>query len=82
MERNPWWQQIQGPFPTWDGKPVGIKADGGGSIRGHGRIGNMRIWQAAHARDAKRRFRRLLASALPRPTHSGPKQPGHRYYVT
>lgn len=52
MERNPWWQNVgEGPFPTWRG-PVGVKADGGGSIRGQGRVGAMRIHRAVCNRDA------------------------------
>eukprot|EP00877_Chromochloris_zofingiensis_P009397 jgi/Chrzof1/4710/Cz14g23200.t1 len=45
MEKNPWWQNVQGPFPRWTG-PVGIKADGGGSIRGCGRVGKMLVHRA------------------------------------
>lgn len=52
MEKNPWWSSLQGPLPSWDGKPVGVKRDGGGSIRGQGRIGPMRLHRAAHNKDA------------------------------
>lgn len=51
MERTPWWTRIDGPFETWPG-PVGVKEDGGGSIRGRGRVGNMRLHRAANRRDA------------------------------
>eukprot|EP00879_Flechtneria_rotunda_P002113 GHRR01002295.1.p1 GENE.GHRR01002295.1~~GHRR01002295.1.p1 ORF type:complete len:185 (+),score=55.81 GHRR01002295.1:292-846(+) len=47
MERNPWWQNITGPYSEWSG-PVGVKPDGGGSIRGQGRVGNMKVHRAVH----------------------------------
>jgi len=48
MERSLWWMNIDTTnLPTWSG-PVGIKADGGGSIRGQGRVGSMRIHRAVH----------------------------------
>ena len=50
MEKNPWWTNVQGPFPSWKG-PVGIKEDGGGSIRGQGRVGEMRLHRAVCLRD-------------------------------
>ncbi len=50
MEKNPWWTSVQGPFPSWKG-PVGIKEDGGGSIRGQGRVGEMRLHRAVCLRD-------------------------------
>lgn len=34
-------------LPNWQG-PVGVKADGGGSIRGQGRVGSMRVHRAVH----------------------------------
>ncbi|KAJ9523435.1 hypothetical protein QJQ45_005338 [Haematococcus lacustris] len=37
----------------WDGKAVGVKPDGGGSIRGQGRVGPMRLHRAAHNRNAE-----------------------------
>ena len=33
MERNPWWKNVQGPFPDWEG-PVGVKEDGGAQLDG------------------------------------------------
>eukprot|EP00775_Hariotina_reticulata_P011965 gene11965-12108_t len=49
MERNPWWMSLDGQdLVQWPGHPVGVKADGGGSIRGQGRVGNMRIHRAVH----------------------------------
>jgi hypothetical protein len=48
MERNPWWQNIDSNnLTSWSG-PVGIKADGGGSIRGQGRVGPMKVHRAVH----------------------------------
>lgn len=48
MERSPWWMNIDSSnLPQWSG-PVGVKADGGGSIRGQGRVGSMRIHRATH----------------------------------
>lgn len=49
MEKNPWWQNVQGPFPVWEG-PKGVKPDGGGNIRGQGRVGDMKLHRAAHNR--------------------------------
>lgn len=47
MERNPWWQNVAGDSGVWKG-PVGVKPDGGGSIRGQGRVGDMKIHRAVH----------------------------------
>lgn len=56
MERNPWWAPLAGKeLASWDG-PVGIKADGGGSIRGCGRVGSMLLHKAACNRDAQRKW--------------------------
>ena len=33
MERNPWYKNVEGPFPAQYGC-VGVKEDGGGSMRG------------------------------------------------
>jgi hypothetical protein len=49
MEKNPWWQNVQGPFLVWEG-PKGVKPDGGGNIRGQGRVGDMKLHRAAHNR--------------------------------
>ncbi|DBA87423.1 hypothetical protein WJX77_001859 [Trebouxia sp. C0004] len=45
VEKNPWWHNVSGPFLVWQG-PVGVKEDGGGCTRGHGRVGNMIIHRA------------------------------------
>ncbi|KAF8058835.1 TNNI3K [Scenedesmus sp. PABB004] len=52
MERHPWWAELDASarLPTWDGRPVGVKADGGGSVRGQGKIGAMALHRAAHNR--------------------------------
>lgn len=50
MEKNPWWQNVAGPFPAWRG-PKGVKADGGGSVRGQGRVGRMLLHHAVFNRD-------------------------------
>jgi hypothetical protein len=49
MEKDPWWQNVQGPFPTWKG-PKGVKPDGGGSVRGQGRVGRMLLHRAVFNR--------------------------------
>jgi hypothetical protein len=50
MERSPWWMHLNtSSLPSWAG-PVGIKADGGGSIRGQGRVGEMQLHRAVHNR--------------------------------
>ena len=50
MEKNPWWKNVSGPFPKWEG-PVGCKADGGGCHRARGKVGEMRIHRAVHNKD-------------------------------
>ncbi|GBF91700.1 hypothetical protein Rsub_04004 [Raphidocelis subcapitata] len=50
MERNPWWQALSGPFPVWKG-PKGVKPDGGGNVRGQGRVGRMLLHRAVFNRD-------------------------------
>ena len=50
VEKNPWWHNVNGPFLDWHG-PVGIKQDGGGCTRGHGRVGNMVIHRAVCNKD-------------------------------
>ena len=50
MEKNPWWTRIEGPYETWPG-PIGVKDDGGGSIRGRGRVGPMVVHRAVCNRD-------------------------------
>eukprot|EP00798_Chlamydomonas_sp_ICE-L_P028998 gene28998-32191_t len=54
MERNPWFKNVSGPFPAWAPNPkgsTGVKKDGGGSIRGCGRVGPMLIHRAVCNRD-------------------------------
>ncbi len=51
MEKNPWWQNVSGPFPTWKG-PKGVKEDGGGNVRGQGRVGAMKVHRAVFNRAA------------------------------
>jgi hypothetical protein len=50
VEKNPWWKNVSGPFPETYG-PVGVKADGGGSMAGRGRVGPMRLHRACANRD-------------------------------
>uniref|UniRef100_A0A383VJ57 Uncharacterized protein n=1 Tax=Tetradesmus obliquus TaxID=3088 RepID=A0A383VJ57_TETOB len=50
MERNPWWQNVAGDSGAWPG-PVGVKPDGGGSIRGQGRVGSMKLHRACHNKE-------------------------------
>eukprot|EP00976_Prorocentrum_cordatum_P037891 769697-Prorocentrum_minimum.AAC.2 len=42
VEKNPWWNNVEGPFPAAYGC-IGVKDDGGGSMRGRGLVGSMRI---------------------------------------
>lgn len=50
VERNPWHSRVKGPFPEKYGC-VGVKEDGGGSMRGRGLVGKMRIHRAVFNRD-------------------------------
>lgn len=50
VEKNPWWRNVDGPFPESYGC-VGVKADGGGSMAGHGLVGPMRLHRACNMRD-------------------------------
>ncbi|MEW5304303.1 MAG: hypothetical protein WDW38_011058 [Sanguina aurantia] len=59
MEVDPWYKRVQGPFPVWDG-PKGVKADGGGSIRGCGMVGKMKLHRAVMNRDTEG-IKRLIA---------------------
>ena len=53
VERNPWWKNVSGPFPKWEG-PIGCKEDGGGSHRGRGTVGKMLIHRATNNHDKAR----------------------------
>jgi hypothetical protein len=50
VERNPWYTRVQGPFPEQYGC-VGVKSDGGGSMRGRGTVGAMKLHRAVFNRD-------------------------------
>jgi hypothetical protein len=50
VEKNPWWKNVSGPFPKWEG-PVGCKEDGGGCHYGRGLVGKMIIHRAVHNKD-------------------------------
>jgi len=50
VEKNPWWKNVSGPFPSWQG-PVGVKEDGGGCHRAKGWVGKMQIHRAVNNRD-------------------------------
>jgi hypothetical protein len=50
VEKNPWWRNVSGPFPKWDG-PIGCKEDGGGSHRGRGTVGKMLVHRAVNNQD-------------------------------
>ena len=50
VERNPWYTRVKGPFPEQYGC-VGVKEDGGGSMRGRGTVGPMRLHRAVFNRD-------------------------------
>jgi len=51
VERNPWYSRVKGPFPESYGC-VGVKPDGGGSMRGRGTVGKMRVHHAVFNRDS------------------------------
>jgi hypothetical protein len=61
VEKNPWWKNVQGPFPKWEG-PVGCKEDGGGSHRGRGTVGKMLIHRAVNNHDKDRATARTACS--------------------
>lgn len=50
VEKNPWWKNVSGPFPSWEG-PIGCKEDGGGSHRGQGLVGKMNVHRAVNNQD-------------------------------
>ena len=50
VERNPWYTRVKGPFPETYGC-VGVKDDGGGSMRGRGTVGPMLLHRAVFNRD-------------------------------
>lgn len=47
VEKNPWWKNVSGPFPEQYGA-VGVKGDGGGSMRGRGLVGKMILHRAVN----------------------------------
>ena len=50
VEKNPWWKNVSGPFPKWEG-PTGCKEDGGGCHRGQGLVGTMAVHRAVNNHD-------------------------------
>ncbi|EFJ52355.1 hypothetical protein VOLCADRAFT_86708 [Volvox carteri f. nagariensis] len=47
-----WWVSVSdASLPSWQG-PVGVKEDGGGCVRGCGRVGGMRVHRAVCNRNA------------------------------
>lgn len=55
-----WWSSISDVgLPSWEG-PLGVKDDGGGSVRGCGRIGSMRLHTAVCNRNAERESKVFL----------------------
>ena len=50
-ELEPWHKRVKGPFPERYGC-VGVKEDGGGSMRGRGTVGAMRVHRATFNRNA------------------------------
>ena len=52
VERNPWYTRVKGPFPETYGC-VGVKDDGGGSMRGRGTVGKMLLHRAVFNRDVE-----------------------------
>ena len=61
-EIDPWYKRVKGPFPERYGC-VGVKADGGGSMRGRGTVGEMKIHRAVFNRD-ETLVRRLIAEEV------------------
>ena len=53
-EVEPWYKRVQGPFPLKYGC-VGVKEDGGGSMRGRGLVGPMKVHRAVFRRDERER---------------------------
>jgi len=49
-EIEPWYKRVKGPFPERYGS-TGCKADGGGSMRGRGTVGAMRVHRATFNRN-------------------------------
>lgn len=52
VEKNPWWRNVSGPFPKWEG-PIGCKSDGGGCHYARGKVGKMLVHTATHNRDVE-----------------------------
>jgi hypothetical protein len=52
VEKNPWWNNVSGPFPATYGC-VGVKDDGGGSMKGQGLVGSMKIHRAVNNHDVQ-----------------------------
>lgn len=50
VEKNPWWKNVKGPFPE-QYSCVGVKPDGGGSMRGRGTVGKMLLHKAVNNKD-------------------------------
>jgi len=59
VERNPWYKRVKGPFPD-QYTCVGVKPDGGGSMRGRGIVGKMKVHRAVFNKDADL-VRKLIA---------------------
>lgn len=59
-ELEPWYKRVKGPFPDRYGS-VGCKEDGGGSMRGRGTVGEMRVHRATFNRNEEL-VRELVAS--------------------
>mmetsp|Transcript_33483 Transcript_33483/g.40477 ORF Transcript_33483/g.40477 Transcript_33483/m.40477 type:complete len:186 (-) Transcript_33483:88-645(-) len=51
VEKNPWWKNVNGPFPEQYGC-IGVKSDGGGSMRGRGLVGKMLVHRAVNNKDS------------------------------
>mmetsp|Transcript_44889 Transcript_44889/g.85822 ORF Transcript_44889/g.85822 Transcript_44889/m.85822 type:complete len:92 (+) Transcript_44889:121-396(+) len=64
VEKNPWWKNVKGPFPE-QYSCLGVKADGGGSMRGRGLVGKMLIHKAVNNRDAEAIMKHVEAGEDP-----------------
>lgn len=59
MEAHPFWMSLEdAKLPKFDAARAareGVKPEGGGSVRGQGRVGPMRLWRATHNCNAEGR---------------------------
>ena len=73
VEKNPWWRNVSGPFPKWEG-PIGCKEDGGGSHRGRGTVGKMLVHRAVNNQDKESELQATMHCLMHR-YHAGGRTP-------